>query len=137
MSTATRRLLWCLSALLFLLPSCFKPGGGGAIHKPPVSIPRGAVTTLELELSSVHPGVPMDRQMTKITCHYRLTGAPTFIALPMASTIVDKTHLIARAQLPAFPNDVNGSVEYYFTFDFDGHPNDYETAAAPIRVPLQ
>jgi hypothetical protein len=121
----------------FLLASCFEPGGGGSIHNPPDSITRGIPTPLELKLSAVNAHGSMSRRMTSITCHYRLSGSPTFATLPMTPTNVDSRHLIARCTLPAFPQDARGTVEYYFEFLFDGTPNQYNTSQDPIRVPLK
>lgn len=124
-------------AIVLLLASCLRPGGGGSVHLPPASITRGVETPLKLELSSVHEDRPMDRQMTSIKCHYRLAGEPAFTALPMTVRVIGTRHLEATATLPPFPKEAAGPVEYYFDFTFDGHYSQRESPSNPVRVPLQ
>jgi hypothetical protein len=123
--------------IALLVASCMEAGGGGAVHLPPPAIKRDAFTPLELELSAVNPHGSMSRRMTSIRCHYRLSGSTEFISLPMTASDVDSRHLIARCNLPPFPADAQGSVEYYFDFQFDGpHYNQYNSPESPIRVPI-
>lgn len=130
--------LFVLLALIPALTSCLEAGGGGAVHNPPSSIKRGSATSIELELSAVNPHGSMSRRMTSITCHYRLSGSPTFQSIPMTSSDVDSRHLIARCTLPSFSAVAQSPVEYYFDFYFDGpHYNQHHSPADPIRVPLQ
>ena len=123
--------------LCLALGACLKPGGGGSLHVPPASIPRGTPFALELELTSVHESPPIDRQMTRITCHYRLAGGRWFTPLAMAPTGVIDRKLVARAVLPAFPREAAGPVEYYFDYHFDGVHNSHNSASDPFQVPFQ
>jgi hypothetical protein len=90
-----------------------------------------------LELSSVHDHVSIEKQMTSITCYYRLAGSSTFIAQPMTTTVLDRKTLTARAVLPAFPVEAKGPVEYYFDFRFSGVHNQRGSPTNPISVPLR
>jgi len=116
-----RYLTLTLSAIL--LVGC--AGGGGSVHNPPDQIIAGEATKLKLTFSVWGAGSgDLSRRYTEVVCHYRKTGEQQFHDVPALLISSDQKHMVAEFVIPPQQTSADStSLEYYFDFLFDGHPN--------------
>jgi hypothetical protein len=114
-------------------------GGGSTGHVPPDQVEAGKPTVLEVEyyVSGLGWGA-LDDRFTALECQYR-TGDGEFRTLAMEISSVLEDKLVARCVRPPLLAD-QGSVEYRFSYQLDGHHNERESVRVPIvaaRSPLR
>lgn len=106
-------------------------------HVPPPLIRKGTPTVLSLWIPAVGTGRPLRERVTDPTCSYRVPGARHIVGYSMSLEERPDGTLVATYELPPIPSDVQGSVEYSFTFDLDARRFWHGSPSEPFRVPLR
>lgn len=100
-------------------------GGGGSVHNPPDHIVAGQPTILTLSFSVWGAGFgDLANRYTKIFCHYRKSNEAQFQSVSARIVSSDRKRMAVEFVVP--PQELSAtpaSLEYYFDFLFDGHPN--------------
>ena len=122
---AAMRTVIAIAILSLLTTGCFQPGGGGSAHHPPPQIISGEPTTLKLTFSAWGAGSGnLSKRYTQIRCHYRQSGESQFQTV--AAKVISSDDKQMEVQFVIPPQVLFGessTLEYYFDFLFDGHPN--------------
>ena len=115
---------WRTSAALSLaLSSCILPGGGGSEQIVPDVVHAGQPATFRLVLSAVDINWVTGR-FRDLKLFYRLAGDSSCAQVqPSRRFAVDHGREGYDFTIPPFPSGTRGTLEFYFTFRFDGHPN--------------
>jgi hypothetical protein len=112
-------------------------GGGGSVHNPPDHIVAGQPTTLKLSFSVWGAGSgDLAKRYTKILCHYRKSDEAHFQSVSARIVSSDQKRMAVEFVVP--PQELSAtsaSLEYYFDFLFDGHPNSRPHEAVQIIEP--
>jgi hypothetical protein len=129
-----RHHLFMLLALAGL--GCGNFSGGGSIHHPPRKIIAGKPTLLRLELTATGSlSGPLDTRYTGLTLSYRSDDGAFAGSVAGKPKHVTDQQMTAEFELPAIETEDAGSINYWFTFSFDGVPNRREGGKVPIEVP--
>ena len=108
-----------------------------SVHLSPAFILKETPTSLILVISAAGTGRPLRERVTNATCSYLLPGGKQILGYWMKSQECPDGTLIATYELPPIPSEVDGSVEYSFSFDLDGRTFWHGSPSEPFRVPLR
>lgn len=116
------------------MASCILPGGGGSEQIVPQVILAGQPATFQLVVSAVDVPWVWGRYRN-LNLFYRLVSDSSYRQThPSRQYAVDRAREGFEFVVPPYPTGTRDSLEFYFTFRFDGHPN---TARGYKRIPVE
>lgn len=99
------------------------PGGGGSEQIVPDVIHSGQPATFQLVMSAVDINWVSGR-FRDLKLFYRLAGDSSYQQVaPSRRFKVEQNREGYDFIIPPYPSGTRGTLEFYFTYRFDGHPN--------------
>ena len=113
--------------------------GGGFYHLPPKTLEFGRESQLEFRMICRGYQGSIQKRYKSEKVWFRLRGDRNYQSASTQRELVDEadgTQLVITATIPAIPPSEGDTLEYYFTYSFDGVDESFGTEDSPKTVPI-